>query len=105
MAGKGQKKTGGRRKGVTNKTTALLKDAVLQAAELAGDKKGMVGYLTQQAKTNPTAFLSLLGKVLPLQGVGVPDEDDKINIKIVFSDDDVRPWPIPVEQKPLRVIG
>lgn len=90
---------------VLHKVKCSLKDAVLQAAELAGDKDGMVGYLTQQAKTNPTAFLSLLGKVLPLQGVGMLDEDDKINIQIVFSDDDVRPWPIPVEQKPLRVIG
>ena len=43
MAGRGNPKTGGRRKGVVNKTTALLKDAVLQAAEAAGDKEGMVG--------------------------------------------------------------
>ena len=43
MAGKGNPKTGGRKRGITNKTTALLKDAVLQAAEAAGDKEGMVG--------------------------------------------------------------
>ena len=105
MAGRGNAKTGGRKKGVTNKTTALLKDAVLQAAELAGDKDGMVGYLTTQAKDNPTAFLTLLGKVLPLQGVDMPDEEDKIRINIVLSDGDVRPWPIQGEQKPLRVIS
>ncbi len=29
------------------------------------DRAGGVGYLTQQAKSNPTAFLSLLAKVLP----------------------------------------
>ena len=40
MAGKGNPKTGGRRRGVPNQTTALLKDAVLQAAEAAGEKKG-----------------------------------------------------------------
>ena len=45
MAGIGNPKTGGRKRGVPNKTTALLKDAVLQAAEAAGDKEGMVGYL------------------------------------------------------------
>ncbi len=60
-------KTGGRRKGTPNKTTALLKDAVLQAAEEAGDEEGMVGYLVKQAKENPAPFLTLLGKVLPMQ--------------------------------------
>ena len=58
-------KTGGRSKGTPNKTTALLKDAILRAADEAhGD--GLVGYLTQQAKDNPGPFMSLLGKVLPL---------------------------------------
>ncbi|GKX35271.1 MAG: hypothetical protein MnENMB40S_28890 [Rhizobiaceae bacterium MnEN-MB40S] len=57
----------GRPKGSPNKTTALLKDAVLEAAERAGDKEGMVGYLEKQARDNPTAFLTLLGKVLPAQ--------------------------------------
>lgn len=57
----------GRRKGSLNKTTALLKDAILQAATNAGGKDGLVGYLEQQAKDNPGPFLSLVGKVLPLQ--------------------------------------
>jgi hypothetical protein len=59
----------GRRKGIPNKTTALLKDAILQAAELAGDKGGMVNYLLRQAHENPIAFMGLMGKVLPLQVV------------------------------------
>ena len=67
MAGLGNPKTGGRNKGTRNKTTALLRDAILEAAELAGDKDGMVGYLIKQAKENPVAFIGLLGKVLPLQ--------------------------------------
>ena len=53
----------GRPKGSKNKVTSLLKDAVLEAAEAAGDKEGMVGYLKEQASKNPTAFMSLLGKV------------------------------------------
>lgn len=57
----------GRPKGIPNKTTALLKDAILQAAELAGGSDGLVGYLRAQATENPGPFLSLLGKVLPTQ--------------------------------------
>ena len=67
MAGLGNPKTGGRNKGTMNKTTALLKDAILTAAEQAGDKDGMVGYLVRQANENPVAFMGLMGKVLPLQ--------------------------------------
>ncbi len=69
----------GRKKGVPNKTTALLKDAILTAAELAGGedtetaKGGLVGYLQAQAIANPGPFLSLLGKVLPMQVVGDPN--------------------------------
>lgn len=63
-------KSPGRPKGSPNKTTALLKDALLIAAEQAGGKAGMIGYLKTQASENPAAFLSLLGKVLPLQVTG-----------------------------------
>ena len=59
----------GRPKGSPNKSTALLKDSILQAAELAGDKGGMVNYLRKQAHENPVAFMGLMGKVLPLQVV------------------------------------
>lgn len=59
----------GRPKGVPNKTTALLKDAILRAAANAGDGD-MVEYLTQQARLNPGPFMALLGKVLPMQVTG-----------------------------------
>lgn len=62
--------TPGRKKGSKNKTTALLKDAILKAAEKAGGKGGTVAYLTEQAEKNPTAFIGLLGKVLPMQMEG-----------------------------------
>ena len=71
----------GRPKGAVNKTTALLKDAILRAAEAAGGKGGTVAYLTDQAKDNPAAFLTLLGKVLPLQIQG-SGEDGKIIVQI-----------------------
>jgi len=60
----------GRPKGAMNKNSKLLKDAILEAASRAGNKfgkDGLVSYLEGQAEENPTAFLSLMGKVLPLQ--------------------------------------
>jgi hypothetical protein len=56
----------GRPKGLQNKTTTLLKDAILKAATTAGNGD-MATYLAQQAKDNPGPFMALLGKVLPMQ--------------------------------------
>ena len=56
----------GRPKGLQNKTTSLLKDAILKAATEAGNGS-LVQYLKEQAEKNPGPFLALLGKVLPLQ--------------------------------------
>lgn len=75
----------GRPKGAVNKTTALLKDAILTAAADAGNKTGedgLVSYLTQQAEENPVAFMGLLGKVLPLQIAGDPDQPVKTITRI-----------------------
>jgi hypothetical protein len=68
MAGrpKGTPKTGGRKKGTPNKISSALKEAILEAAEQAGGEQGIVGYLVAQALANPAAFISLLGKVLPM---------------------------------------
>lgn len=64
----------GRKKGVPNKTTATLKEAILLAAEQVGEngagKDGLVGYLRTVAATDVKAFSSLLGKVLPMQVTG-----------------------------------
>lgn len=79
----------GRPKGVPNKTTALLKDAILKAAEQAGGEEGLVGYLEQQAKASPAAFMSLLGKVLPMQVVG--DEDNPVQHLVKIERVVVRP--------------
>lgn len=65
---------GGRQPGVPNKTTALLKEAILGAATNAGsDGKGtdgLMGYCGFLAKEEPKAFAALLGKVLPMQITG-----------------------------------
>lgn len=52
----------GRVKGVPNKVTKAVKEMVLAAL----DKAGGEDYLLEQAGKNPTAFLTLVGKVLPL---------------------------------------
>lgn len=53
----------GRPKGSVNKITADIKSALLQAF----DELGGVAYLKKQAKENPQAFMTLIGKVLPTQ--------------------------------------
>lgn len=49
--------------GVPNKVPALLKDMILQSLSNVGG----AAYLEQQARDNPGAYMSLVGKVLPLQ--------------------------------------
>ena len=65
----------GRPKGLPNKTTALLKDAILLAAQRAGGggEDGIANYLMEQAEKNPGSFMSLLGKVLPMTLQGDPN--------------------------------
>lgn len=53
----------GRKKGTPNKITGQLKDMILGAL----DKAGGIDYLHDQAEKNPGAFMTLVGKVLPLQ--------------------------------------
>jgi hypothetical protein len=67
----GQGKAGpGRPKGLANRTTALLKDALLLAATQAGGggQNGLTKFLLEQAqKPNNAPFMAMLSKVLPLQ--------------------------------------
>ena len=69
----GKPKTGGRKPGQPNHTTQVVRDAVILAAQKAGGGD-LVEYLTKQAIENPTAFLTLLGKTMPLQ---LANERDK----------------------------
>jgi hypothetical protein len=66
----------GRPKGSRNKMTRALKDMILQALDDAGGQ----GYLAEQAHKNPAAFMTLLGKVLPLQMTGADDGPPVIKI-------------------------
>lgn len=72
----GQGKPGpGRPKGVRNKTTTAIKEMIVQAL----DKKGGVDYLVKQADENPTAFLTLVGKVLPMQVEGSGEDGELVH--------------------------
>jgi hypothetical protein len=78
----------GRPKGSLNKTTALLKDAILLAAQKAGGdgEDGLVNYLQVQAQTNPGPFMSLLGKVLPMTVAGDKDNPVVGEVRVTIVD-------------------
>jgi hypothetical protein len=71
----------GRKKGVPNKVATNLKKAIIEAGERAGGEEGLVGYLTNLAKTNSSAFAILLGKVVPT----VLEGSEKGNISVVIN--------------------
>jgi len=75
---------GGSRKGVPNKVTKALKDMILGALDDAGGQ----GYLTEQAKKNPGAFLALVAKVLPkeLTGPGGGPIEGKFTVSVAWED-------------------
>lgn len=81
---KGEKRPGqGRPKGCVNKNTAQLKEMILGALDAAGG----VDYLTQRANDPRTAgaFLTLIGKVLPMQVTGADGGDIKQHIRVTFE--------------------
>jgi hypothetical protein len=59
----------GRPKGSKNKITSDVKAMILAALDSAGG----AAYLLEQSEKNPTAFLTLVGKVLPMTVQGDPE--------------------------------
>lgn len=64
----------GRPKGVPNKLNGQLKEMILQALDNAGG----VDYLVTQSAENPTAFLALVGKVLPMTVAGAGENGEHL---------------------------
>lgn len=81
--GKFGKGNPGKPKGATNKVTAELKDMILQALGNAGG----VDYLTERANDPKTAsaFLTLVGKTLPMTVKGPGENGEHIFQKIVVE--------------------
>ena len=81
----GKRPGSGRKKGTPNKTTTVVKDAILVAAGAVGEdgkgKDGLTGYLKTLARDEKKAFAQLLGKVLPTQITG----DDGGPLEAVFK--------------------
>ena len=73
----GRRPGAGRKKGVPNKVTADIKAMVLGALDRAGGEE----YMLDQAKSNPNAFLTLVGKVLPTQITGPNDGPVQVDAK------------------------
>lgn len=71
----------GRKKGVPNKLTREVKEMVLTALDNAGGDK----YLLRQAEENPTAFMTLLGKIIPTQITGA-DGKSALNFVVYVPD-------------------
>ncbi len=62
MSGRGGPRAGaGRPKGIPNKLGTDIRKMILAALDAAGGAE----YLTRQAEANPSAFMTLVGRVLP----------------------------------------
>ena len=69
------------RKGIGNELKRDVQEMIIQALNDVGG----IEYLKTQAVKNPTAFMTLVGKVLPLQLTGKDGKD--LEWKWVISDD------------------
>lgn len=79
MARGGKREGAGRPKGAANKENKQLREMILEAL----DRNGGVAYLTAQAVTEPKSFLSLLGRVLPMQVTGEGGGEVEVAVKVV----------------------
>lgn len=66
----------GRKKGVPNKVTTDLRNMIIGALSDVGGRE----YLARQATESPGAFLTLVGKILPTQLQGDPENPIEVRI-------------------------
>lgn len=70
------KKTGGRKKG----SKALIPHELKEMIIMSLHQSGGINYLKEQARENPTSYLALIGKVLPMTVAGDPNQPLKMTI-------------------------
>ena len=89
MAGKGGRIPGaGRKPGVPNRMTADIKAMILGALQDVGGRE----YLASQALENPASFMTLVGRVLPLQLTGDPDNPISYVVRAPSPVDSAAEW-------------
>ena len=80
--GRGGKRPGaGRPRGSLDKGSRLIREMVAEAL----DEAGGVAYLAAKAETHPAGFMSLLGRVLPIQVTGEDGGAVKHSIRVTFG--------------------
>ena len=79
----------GRKKGSENKIPASVKEMILAALDAVGGQQ----YLEEQAQTNPQAFLSLLGRIIP--------SEIKVDNQPMFIFENALPEKTPEDLEPL----
>jgi len=84
MADANGKKTGGRKKGTPNKTTASAKDAIAFAAEGIGGAFRMIEWIKEDPQNEKVFWSQMYTKLLPhqIEGTG---EDGEIIFKTVYE--------------------
>jgi hypothetical protein len=75
---------GGRPKGAPNKTTRVLQEAIILAAEKSKHSKAhdLEGYLLYLADDKPELFVPLLAKLLPLQVRAKNEDVGPVNLNL-----------------------
>ena len=77
--GRGGKRDGaGRPKGSLDKGNALIREMIVEALDQAGG----VEYLVRTADSHPSAFLALIGKVMPVQIANPDGEEFKTGVTL-----------------------
>lgn len=77
----GSRPGAGRPKGSLDKGNALIREMIAEAL----DNVGGVSYLEEQAREHPKAFLSLIGKVMPVQIEGANGGAVQHSITVSFK--------------------
>jgi hypothetical protein len=86
----------GRPKGIPNKLTQTVRDAILESFDMAGGSQ----YLAKMAIEQPVAYLSLLGKVLPTQVKMEVNQPVAITFQVVEAAEvEQQPAPIDAEYR------